>query len=426
MPGDSTSVRWGTVTGRVRQSNDRLRKARGTRSQAEIAESANREVQRRTGRPGNLTAKSISDLERGWYTWPAKPTREALCAVLSVDDPHDLGFVCRRTASPPREPSPTTPGLLDDLRGFLTGYGALVTGPPTSLTPLPHLRALVVQIHRAYQSARYAQTAAMLPTLLAGVDGHSAGPGPVQLVRTSAYVVTAKLLTKVGDAELAWIAADRAATAALDASSLSTQGQAAYQVACAVLRAGHADRAEQIALGAAERLHRHVRDDQPDLTSVAGALWLIAAIASARRTDHGAAVDHLAQAATLADRLGRDANHVFTAFGPTNVVLHRVSVATAAGDPVGVVRHAATVNIDAFPRALNGRRAQLHLDLAGAQAQCRHDPEAVFHLTQVERFAPELLRYYPTARAVVTDLLRREHRTRMPALRPLAARAGVL
>lgn len=115
-----------------------------------------------------------------------------------------------------------------------------------------------------------------------------------------------------------------------------------------------------------------------------------------------------------------------SAFGPTNVMLHKVSAATRMGDPLRVLSDAATVNTDALPVALNGRRASLHLDLAAAQAQRRHDPEAVLHLVEAERIAPELLRYYVTAHVVVRDLLRRERRTQTPALRPLAARAGML
>lgn len=58
-------------------------------------------------------------------------------------------------------------------------------------------------------AARYALTARMLPPLLTGVDAYGTGSRAVALVRGYAYVAAAKLLTKVGDADLAWIAADR-------------------------------------------------------------------------------------------------------------------------------------------------------------------------------------------------------------------------
>lgn len=70
-------------------------------SQAVLADRANEEIFRTTGHPGALSARSISDLERGWYSWPARQTRDALCAVLGKNDPAELGFVPRRRQRQP-------------------------------------------------------------------------------------------------------------------------------------------------------------------------------------------------------------------------------------------------------------------------------------------------------------------------------------
>jgi hypothetical protein len=43
-----------------------------------------------------------------------------------------------------------------------------------------------------------------------------------------------------------------------------------------------------------------------------------------------------------------------------------------------------------------------------------------------ERLSPQLVRYDPATRDVLTALLRREHRPSTPELRPLARRAGVI
>lgn len=82
-----------------RTPNRLLRAARGSRSQAEVADAANAAILCATRRAGALTSKYISDLERGRYTWPGKVIRDALCHVLDVADPGALGFVYpRKTA----------------------------------------------------------------------------------------------------------------------------------------------------------------------------------------------------------------------------------------------------------------------------------------------------------------------------------------
>jgi tetratricopeptide (TPR) repeat protein len=130
-------VRWVTMAAvRRRRPNHLLRQARGPRSQAEVAELANAEIYRATGREGALTAKSISDLECGWYTWPAKSTRNALCAVLGVDEPDELGFAVRR-----RERSPER-----------VAY-ALAHPHGTDLATVNGLRKEVVQLAVEYDQA---------------------------------------------------------------------------------------------------------------------------------------------------------------------------------------------------------------------------------------------------------------------------------
>ena len=128
-----------------------------------------------------------------------------------------------------------------------------------------------------------------LPDVLAAVEGF---PGrrngerrEALLAYVSAYAVAAKLVTKLGAGDLALLAADRAATAAVDAESRTARGMAGYQVACALLQADQVERWERLAVGLAGGLTPHARSDHPALVSVAGALWLIAAIAAGRRTD---------------------------------------------------------------------------------------------------------------------------------------------
>src|SRR5437764_1108970 len=58
---------------------------------------------------------------------------------------------------------------------------------------------------------------------------------PALTLQHNTYIAVAKLLTKTGDAHLAWLAADRAAAAAARLDSPALKGLAAYQVVCALL-----------------------------------------------------------------------------------------------------------------------------------------------------------------------------------------------
>jgi hypothetical protein len=152
---------------------------------------------------------------------------------------------------------------------------------------------------------------------------------------------------------------------------------------------------------------------------------LIAAVAAARRTDRGEAWARLDAAERLAELLGEDANHAWTAFGPTNVRIHRVSVAAELGNPGEALRAAAAVDPTQLADGLRSRRAQVYLDLAWAQAQRKRDAEATLHLLEAERAAPAAIRY----NAMVRDLLREIlARARQPnsVLHELSVRAGVL
>ncbi len=154
------------------------------------------------------------------------------------------------------------------------------------MPPLPELRGQVATLHQDYQAARYETVVRQLPDLITLIDGvpriAADERGEMLCTYVFAYVGVAKLLTKFGVTDLAVLAADRAATIAVEADSLGARGMAAYQVVCAQLRADHTDEAERLAVRMAEKIHESATTETPKLASVAGALWLIAAVAAAR------------------------------------------------------------------------------------------------------------------------------------------------
>ncbi|MFC0526752.1 helix-turn-helix domain-containing protein [Phytohabitans kaempferiae] len=323
-------------------------------------------------------------------------------------------------------------GGLGGVRRFFTQYDSLFPAEPVQRIDVAVVRSDVVRAHAAYQAARYEEVIGGLPELLGAADVlHRSARSDVRrdalLEYVSAYLVASKLLTKMGASDLALLAADRCATAAVDAESLAARGTAAYQVVCALLRSDRPEDAESLAVRMAEEVQQHARQDAPTLVSVAGALWLIAAVIASRRTDRIEALRRLDLADGLADLLGHDANHAWTAFGPTNVAIHRVSVAAELGDPAEALRLAAPVEPDRLPAGLSSRRAQIHLDLAWAHAQRKRDADALLQLLEAEHLAPEAVRYNVIIRELVREMLGRHKRgVKSSALHSLAVRAGVL
>lgn len=296
--------------------------------------------------------------------------------------------------------------------------------------------AAMLEAHRLYQRADYDGAGRVLPRLVWQLD-QVGGAGRVvdgewfAGITAAVYLAAAKLATKQADAGLAWVTADRALRWASETNRVGLVGAARYQVACALLRAGHDGDAERAALDAAEDVAVHVvspshADRAREALSVRGALLLLAAILAARRGDGGDALKHVSMARRLAEQLAVDGNWLWTAFGPTNVAIHEVAVHVDLGDAGRAVRVGAMVDTDGMPEVLLGRRSQVHLDLARAAAQQRDDQLAVLHLLEGERVAAQAISRNAAARSLLVELLGRERQGATPGLRALAGRAEVL
>ncbi len=367
----------------------------------------------------------LSQVERGVRSIDRLSVLLDLARVLRVD--------VEALTGRPWQYAPNGSMLADGLtavRRVLTSYAALLGQAPVGHAELSELRTRVAETHRLYQAAQYDDVIALLPGVLSAVESFPGRQNGLRreslLAYVSAYVAAAKLVTKLGAGDLAILAADRAANAAVDAQSLAARGMAGYQVTCALLRSDQLDDAERLAVRLAEDLTGSARSDEPALVSVAGALWLIAAVIAARRTDRAEAWLRLDRADTMAGLLGEDGNHAWTGFGPTNVAIHRVSVAAELGDAGEALRTATAVDLERLPAGLLSRRAQVNLDLAWAQAQRRRNAEATLHLLEAERIAPQVIRHNVIAQEIVREMLARGSRRQTTALSLLAERAGLL
>ncbi|MGH8879360.1 MAG: XRE family transcriptional regulator, partial [Stackebrandtia sp.] len=137
--------------------------------------------------------------------------------------------------------------------------------------------------------------------------------------------------------------------------------------------------------------------------SVYGMLHLVGAVASSRREDRADTTAFLAEADQTAARLGHDANHLWTAFGPTNVNIHRVNAAMELGDVQVAVDLGPRIDTQALPVE---RRVRHAIETARAYLRFNRVDDALALLLNAEQFAPEQVRYHRLSRILVREMIR--------------------
>jgi tetratricopeptide (TPR) repeat protein len=231
-------------------------------------------------------------------------------------------------------------------------------------------------------------------------------------------------MANTGHSDLAWIAADRGILAAQQSEDRLVIAANSRTLAHALLAMGRHDKAQQVAVTALTTLEPGLGSARPAHLSIYGALLQTSAVVAARRGDRAGADEFLTEAATTAERLGEDRNDFWTVFGPTNVGIHRASVAVELGDAGLVVEQARAIDPSHLPSL--ERRAHHLLDLAQGYGQWRKDHQALDALLHAEQLAPQEVHQQPAVRRLVVELLHRERRATRPKLRALATRVGVL
>ncbi len=286
----------------------------------------------------------------------------------------------------------------------------------------PALKRLVDETWSAYQDARFGYVVMRLNQALpiAYVTSNERGAIVVEAQRCLAYLyqVAASVLVKLGDLDLARLCADRGdiavqmaadpiAAASLTRSVAHTLlSNAQYDDAIAVVQDGLAD---------AERL------TSPAGLSVRGAFTFVGAIAAARAGDRSHASWFLHHGRALADDLGRDANYVWTAFGPTTVAMHEVSVAAELGDLNLAADLGEAVNVSALPRE---RQVRHRLEVARALSRVAKRDKAEAMLLTAEYAAPEQVHRHFLTHELVHEWIRDPRRIPSPELVALARRLG--
>jgi hypothetical protein len=135
--------------------------------------------------------------------------------------------------------------------------------------------------------------------------------------------------------------------------------------------------------------------------AVYGTLLLAAAMAAARDGDAALTATFLDEATGVAERVGADVNHLWTAFGPTNVVLHRVATAMALGDLQQACTWSAAIDVSHMPLE---RQVLFLFDRARLALDDGEPEKAVDHVVAAANLAPEQVHHHAIGRQLVDEL----------------------
>jgi transcriptional regulator with XRE-family HTH domain len=293
----------------------------------------------------------------------------------------------------------------DSLASALTDLGA--GGQQEPVTDLDVLAASVDAARMSYQGCRYEELGGDLSGLLVTLNASCAVLSGDALYRAhalsaDAHHVAAGLMLKRGDPGLASLAADRSMRAALASGDPVAVAASARIVTHALMSGGHLPAAVATATSYATRLDRDLHGQTPESLSVYGALLLRGAVAAAMADDRHAAAELLAEAEEASRRLGVDGNYYWTAFGPVNTAVHRVSIAVTLGDAGTAIDAARGIDVGVI--AVTERKATLLIDTARALLQRGRHEHAYRALRAAHLAAPEEVTGRAAVRLLVRDL----------------------
>ncbi|MCX4472093.1 helix-turn-helix domain-containing protein [Micromonospora sp. NBC_01655] len=343
----------------------------------------------------------VDKVERGVRTLDRFSVVQDVAEVLRVDTSVLVGGGAR-----PAGAAGAVEGL-DGLRAALARYDTCRTGPGTR-PPRGELRRRVEHAWLTYQHAGYPQLVRALPGLLGDVQrARAAAPaddGADLLVQ--AYRLTASVLVKLGEADVAWLAADRAMAVAGDDPLLAAV--AAIPLGQALRASGRGGLAMTATLAAAHRFASPVPSDAPPQElALCGTLLVEAALAAASCGDARSVGELADRAAEIAERVGDGHDHHRTSFGPTSVELARVAAAVALGDGgEAVTRHERATGRSTWGRLPVEHRAAHLVDAARAYLHVGDLLRAGRALVDADRTAPAEVRCRPVARTVIADVAR--------------------
>lgn len=414
-------------------------------TRAELAEAVNRYLWESTGRRYQLDAHTIARYERGAVCWPSAHYRSGLRHVLSADSDAELGFHPTHrgnTCHPANEgaaagageahalgeiseqllkPHPIEPPTYDerlhpevsdqdtdieidyfmaDLRRVLGRYDMPDDGP---VRRIGRLRQATRQVVSWRLNSEYSQLARCLPGLISELTRaafSAAGSARSELMSllAQAYRAADAIADKFGFSDLSARTIELMRWAAGESGDDVTIGTASYVRAETFFATQQFGYGRQMLETAATELQLRSAYTQ---RAVYGALHMRAAVAAARNQHSSRANDHLVEASEVARHVP-DGLYAGTAFGPSSVRIHRLTLALDLDDlGTAFALAAGWAPPETVPAE---RRSHYYIDVARAQHRAGRAAEALDALSVARELAPEHVRVHAQANAVTAAL----------------------
>jgi transcriptional regulator with XRE-family HTH domain len=372
-----------------------------------------------------ITDDYLSQIERGLKT-PTIALLHRIARTLGVPISALLG-------EPPSDSDERGPPAVPAIHRALLAYGP--PRPETDPLDLGDLRQRIDAAWFSWQSSptRYTTTGHVLPELILDVehatrlfDGGDEMEERREAHRLAAdlYFLMRTFCKRVGRLDLSLLVADRAVRAAETADDPLRIAAGQWNLGHVLLADNQLEGAEDVTTRAAEEVEPRLADADPRFATMYGALHLVAAMAAIRNGDPWTARARLREKAQPAAERTGEGNVYWTAFGPTNVSLHEISLEMEAGEAAEALRLADRVDPSRSPSI--ERRVTFFLELARCYDQRREDPAILLHLLRAEREAPEDMRYNLLARDLVRGLVKRARPSFAADARGLATRIGLV
>ncbi|MEV7471646.1 helix-turn-helix transcriptional regulator [Streptomyces kronopolitis] len=357
------------------------------------------------------TSSWMSQVERGIQPVQRMDLLQQMADELGVSVQQLRPGVPADGSTPSQNPAPLSlSNDLDETRRLISGHPALDTllaGPgPEEVRSVESLRNDVDDLWELTHAGQMAQVSVLTVELLPELERAArTTPGDNQaelyLLLSRAYQALSAAFVRQGEADAAWVAADRAVFAAERSGDPMHVCASVFRMVQAFVRLrslGQAEHAARTAIDALEALE--VRS--PEALSVLGALHLALALVHARASARTEAREQIDKARAIAAQLGENRNDFNLEFGPVNVEIQAVSTAVDLGDAGEALDIGLAIDADDLSPERQGR---LLMDLGRAHAQRRHGGEALDCLLRAEAIAPETIQTHEAARAAIRELV---------------------